>query len=135
VTPDVDEFFAQFEAAGATAEAESVGPLFAPYFLSADPSGTTPVPREALLAALPHRAGMFAAVGLGPARLTGAEQTDLDDAYVLVKTSWAMDPLEPGSGAGLELRSTFVLRREDGRLTVVFYLNHQDVAALLRART
>ncbi len=135
MTPDVRDFFTAFEAAGSTGAPAAVGPLFAPVFLNADPSGTMPVPREALLAALGQRAGMFAAAGLGPARLTGSEQTDLDDWYVLVKTTWLMDPLEVGSGAAIELRSTFILRRQDGGLTVVFYLNHQDITAVLRART
>ena len=38
-----------------------------------------------------------------------------------------------GTGASLPVRlsSTFILRREEDRLRVVFYLNHQDLTRLL----
>ncbi|HTV23898.1 MAG TPA: hypothetical protein VMG12_34645 [Polyangiaceae bacterium] len=60
-------------------------------------------------------------------RLSAREQA-LDEVHRLVSVEWsaARSGREP-----LRLSSTFLLRRGDGGLRVVVYLNHHDVRALL----
>jgi len=90
---------------------------------------------NALIAALPMRQQMFSSAGCGNARLPTAAQTDLSGDYVMRETTWTMPPADPDSGvAALDLHSTFILRRHDCRLRIVFYLNHQDLAKLLADR-
>ena len=52
-----------------------------------------------------------------------------------MKTEWIMETEESAPTGELLLSSTFVLRREGETLRLVFYLNHRDVMAMIRART
>jgi hypothetical protein len=132
VSPDVEAFFAEFERAGNVLDLTSIEAQYAPFFLSADPNGTQPVPRDAFLAALPKRREMFASVGGTVSHLTGIRETRLDANYVLVDTDWVMSV---GSGGkDIDLSSTFILRKEGNELRIVLYLNHQDVAVLIASR-
>ncbi|GJF03876.1 hypothetical protein PSD17_28350 [Pseudonocardia sp. D17] len=105
---------------------EGAADAFAPTFLSTDPVGATVVTREALAAALPARAQLFARAGVGPLRLDEARQIVLDDRHLLVATSW--------QASSLRLDATYLLRREPAGLQVLVYLNHHDVRALLADR-
>ena len=128
---DVRQFLEEFQAASSRGDASAVGALFADVFLSADPNRAIPVSREALIAALPKRERLFAAAGLSHAALDFATHTDLDQHHVLLNTRWTMMPADPESGRKpLGLHSTFLLRRDAGKLSVVAYLNHQDLAAI-----
>jgi hypothetical protein len=133
VSPEVDAFFAEFERAGNVLDLKSIEAQYAPFFLSADPNGTQPVPRDAFLAALPKRREMFASVGGTVSHLTGIRETQLDADYVLVDTDWVMSV--GAGGEDIDLSSMFILRNDGGDLRIVLYLNHQDVAALIAART
>ena len=129
VDPDIQSFFDDFQRAGDNDDADATKRQFAEVFLNADPNGTSPVPRSALIASLPQRRALFATIGLVRTRLTAISQTTLDERYVLVATEWAAD-LEGGDS--LPLSSTFLLRREAASLHIVLYLNHLDIVAAVR---
>jgi hypothetical protein len=99
--------------------------------MAADASGARAVPSAALLKAIPERRKMFERLGTSVTTLTLVEEMRLDDRYVLLKTEWLMK-FEPG-GREVRLRSTFVLHRSEDGWKVVFYLNHEDLAALVGA--
>jgi hypothetical protein len=101
VSPNVEAFFAEFERAGNVVDLKSIEARYAPYFLSADPNGTQPVPRDALLAALPKRSEMFASVGGTAIHLTGIRETRLDANYVLVDSDWGMSVITGGEDINL----------------------------------
>ena len=95
-----------------------------------------PLDRERMLAALPRRQAVFASIGAASTQLAEAHELRLDDRHTLVQTTWTIR-LEPeGRRANdLMLRSTFLLRRDDGDWKIIVYLNHEDVKALLTERT
>ncbi len=117
------------QAQGRLARRRTSDHQFVEVFLNADPNGTTPVPRSALIESLPQRRQLFATIGLTETHLTAISQTTLDEHYTLVATEWAAD-LEGGDS--LPLSSTFLLRREAGSLRIVLYLNHLDIVAAVR---
>ncbi|GAA1256878.1 hypothetical protein GCM10009677_03900 [Sphaerisporangium rubeum] len=135
VSEEVRTFFEEFSRAGDTLDTTAISTQFADTFLSADPSGTQPVPRSAFLAALPAREKLFASIGVGSIHLTSLTETRLDDHYILVDTRWQGTPATPG-GEPLDLSSAYILHRApDGTLRIVFYLNHQDLREIVRARS
>jgi hypothetical protein len=119
----VREFFEVF--AGNTLNPEVVGSCFADPFLSADASGSRPVPLDVFLAALPRRAQMFADAGVGPAALTSLVESHLDEHYVLVRTEWAAPRLS--GGEPLRLASSYLLHDDGNSLRIVLYLNHSGL--------
>jgi ketosteroid isomerase-like protein len=129
----VRSFFDAFAAASEELDTATLGGLFADPFLAADPAGAQPVPRELFLKALPRRAELFGAAGIGRVVLDDVAHEVLDDTYVLARTTWRAERAAAGGGepAPVRLASTFLLRRESDGLRVVLYLNHQDLAKVL----
>ena len=125
----VEAFFATFAAASHQLDTDRLAELFAETFLAADPAGVQAVSRQAFLHALPRRAELFAAAGITRVALTDLQHQPLDDTYVLARTDWRAE--RTGASLPVRLSSTFILRREEDRLRVVFYLNHQDLTRLL----
>ncbi|GIH20847.1 hypothetical protein [Rugosimonospora africana] len=127
LSPDVDAFFAEYAARGANPDADS-GEHFAEEFLTLDPNQARVLARGTLVAALPARRQLFAKAGIGPLQLADASQLDLDARHVLVRAAWTA---ERTGAQRLRIESTFLLRRDEGRLRIVVYLNHHDMVALL----
>ena len=101
--------------------------------MAADPTGTQPVPLEGFLSVLPRRKEMFAAAGIGRVTLTDLTHISLDEHYVLVHTTWTSERRDATDGAGaVTLLSSYILSRSSDGLRIVFYLNHKDLADLLR---
>ena len=130
---EVREFFARFESASESLNSDTLGTCFAEVFMAADPSGAQPVPLAGFLSVLPRRKEMFAAAGIGPVTLTDLTHIDLDEHYVLVHTTWTTERRDASDGAGsVTLLSSYILRRSSDGLRIVFYLNHKDLADVLR---
>src|SRR3954451_4813353 len=133
--PDVLEFFDRYQRGADTSDPEVVRDCFAETFLNLDPRSAGPVPREALIQALPGRAGLFATIGVQALELTELTERPLDELHTLVATSWSArfsadvpDP-EP-----LELPSQFLLRRNGDSWQIVVYLNSTDLATVFAER-
>jgi hypothetical protein len=128
---EVSAFLASFERNANSGDAVEVAAQFADTFMAADASGARAVPSSALLRAIPERRKMFEQLGSSVTTLASVEEMRLDDRYVLLKMEWLMK-FESGSRE-VTLRSTFVVHRSDEGWKVVFYLNHEDLAAVLGA--
>jgi hypothetical protein len=128
VTAGVRAFFDDFERNSAALDVERIAAQFADTFLNADPERVMPVPKAAFVAALPQREKMFRAAGVSRVRLVSVSETTLDPMHVLARTNWMA---ESGAGDDIPLASTFILRRQGSSYVVIFYLNHQDLAAVL----
>lgn len=74
----------------------------------------------------------FASLGLTASRLSSVEAANLDSRYVLAKVRWGMTIRTPG---GLlktfDAFATYVLQRGDDKLSIIFQLDHQDLAAAI----
>jgi hypothetical protein len=142
VRPDVRSFFERFQQASDSLDTEVLEEVFHDFFLSLDPGSAHSVSRDALLAALPARGQLFASIGASGADLATIAESPLDDRHTLVSTTWAVrfeSSGESGPGARrpepLTLLSTFLLRRDaGGQWRIVVYLNHQDIAGMIRDR-
>jgi hypothetical protein len=130
-TAEVRAFFDEFERNSAELAIDRIAAQFADTFLNADPQRVMPVPKAAFLAALPQRDKMFQAAGISRIRLASVRETVLDPIHVLAATDWIAESTD---GAEIPLASTFILRRQDSSFVVIFYLNHQDITAVLAAR-
>jgi hypothetical protein len=126
----LDAFLAVTGGSAGTHPGGPLDGLFAEVFLNGDPSGSAPVPRAALLQALPQREKLFTAAGLGDPRLEAVTYASLGDHFGVLLTSWRVSALD-GGGRTVQLRSSFVLRLEDERAEAVAYLNDQDLRSFL----
>lgn len=130
VRPDVRAFFRRYERAAEDLDSEALTSLFCAVFMSLDASSATTLSPQALLAALPRRKQLFEAVGSDGLELADISELPLDDLHTLVRTSWNLRMHEEPPRGPICLRSTFILRKDDGAWRIVLYLNHQDMNAL-----
>jgi len=70
---------------GPTTSSTSPRMRFAQTFVTADPRGARPADRAQLVDALPKRRAMFEAAGVSGLRLDQADETPLDEDYILVQ--------------------------------------------------
>jgi hypothetical protein len=135
IDDEIEIFLKRYETNANIGTAEEIVSQFAEVFMAADPSGARPVPASVLLAAVPQRKKLFESMGSGVTTLASLEQTRLDDRYILLKTEWLVK-FDRGNGRSeeLRLRSTFIVQRFDDRMRIVFYLNHEDLATVLREK-
>lgn len=105
--------------------------LFFDPFLAADPTSVHALNATVLAKVLPARREMFAKAGVTKVSRQSATESRVDDIHRLVTVEWTADR---GDAPALTLTSSFLLRREEGRLRVLVYLNHVDIQALLAAK-
>jgi hypothetical protein len=125
----VRAFFDAYALATASLAPQFLEAAYAESFMFVGPAGAMAVRRDDFLKIVPRRKAFFTAAGLAATEIAGLDETVLDAGHLLVKAHWtfrfekeAGQPiLEPGA-------ATYVLRRqEDGRLSIVFQLDHQDL--------
>jgi hypothetical protein len=128
MSTDVRSFFEAFQRHNSAEDLDAVVSQYADPFLHADPSGTRAVRIADHKAELPERMALFKSIGSKSTTLLSFEEHELDQLHVLVLTKWRWDFGDKGDVA------TFILRRKAGAWSIVFYLNHYDVIAVLRER-
>jgi hypothetical protein len=130
VRPDVRAFFQRYDRASDDFDGEALASSFCDVFLSLDASAAVALSPQALLAALPRRRQLFQAIGSDGLELADISEMPLDDLHTLVRTSWNLRMREEPPSGPVCLRSTFILRKDDGAWRIALYLNHQDMNKL-----
>jgi hypothetical protein len=130
VRPDVRAFFRRYERAAEDLDSEALTNCFCAAFMSLDVGSAATLSPQALLAALPRRKQLFEAIGSDGLELADISELPLDDLHTLVRTSWNMRMRNEPPRDPVCLRSTFILRKDDGAWRIVLYLNHQDMTKL-----
>lgn len=135
ISADVRRFFIEFERTSNELDLHASAAQFTDPFLTADPNRVAVVPKAAFLNALPSRAELFASIGRVGSHLLRLTETRLDDLHVLVDTEWETQLRDDtGRVDTLALSSVFILRRDNGTLRIVFYLNRHDIVAVIQGR-
>lgn len=107
--------------------------LFCEEFLSLDPISASVVDRAQLAAALPARARMFASIQADGMALVDLDEDPIDDRHTWVRTAWQVR-FRDGAADPLSVRASYLLRLDGGQWRIAVYLNHADIAALVRER-
>jgi Domain of unknown function (DUF4440) len=130
VRPDVRAFFQRYDRASHEFDSEALASSFGEVFLSMEASSALALSRQALLAALPRRKQLFEAIGSDGLELADISEMPLDDLHTLVRTSWNLRMHHEPPRGPICLRSTFILRKDDGAWRIALYLNYQDMNEL-----
>src|SRR5579864_586568 len=133
MSDEIRAFFEAFERNSAAWDMDVMISQFADPFLSADPSGVRVVQASDLRVALPKRKQLFQTNGCKVTKLMSIDETPLDDRHVLAKTWWRWEFERPErQRQEITLASTFIVRKSAEALKIVFYLNHEDIMAVLK---
>ena len=131
----VSEFFTKYEIANGASDISAVGSLYGESFLFAGPNGAQTVRREDFLKVIPRMKAHFESIGLTGTHLCWLEVKELDARYVLVKATWEIAVKGAKGGVrSMKVLASYVLQRVDGRLFIVFQLDHQDLETVVKSQ-
>ena len=127
------EFFLRYEMANSTSDVSAIGDLYADTFMFGGPSGTQAVNQEDFLRVIPKMQADFLSMGLAETRLQTVEATLLSSKFVLAKTAWRMTIRNSSGDRHADAFATYILMRGQADvLSIVFQIDHQDLATVLK---
>jgi ketosteroid isomerase-like protein len=127
------EFFVRYERANSTSDVSAIGDLYADTFMYGGPNGTQAVKKEDFLRVIPKMKAHYSSMGLAETQLQTVEATLLSSKYVLAKTAWRMTIRNSSGDRHVEAFATYILMREQAdALSIVFQIDHQELASLLK---
>lgn len=130
----VQAFFETYAKSNSTLDVAAIGDLYAETFFFAIRSTAQAVRKEDFLKVIPRMKDHFSSLGLTGTRLASVETTELGSGYALAKVRWAMT-LRAGSGLvkTFDTFATYLVQRDDhDKLSILFQLDHQDLAAVVK---
>jgi hypothetical protein len=130
----VREFLARYERANADFNVAEIASLYADVFLFGGPQGAQAIKKDDFVKVLPRRKDFFKSVGLASSKVERIESTELGSNYILAKVIWKMriDRAEKAP-AEIETSATYLLWNSADSLQIVFQVDHQDLAARIKA--
>ncbi|HKR84426.1 MAG TPA: hypothetical protein VJS37_09635 [Terriglobales bacterium] len=131
----VKDFLKRYEKANAYSDWAAIGKLYADTVLFGGTNGVQVVRKDDFLRLVPRMKAHFASLGLAETHLQRVETSVINVKYLLAKAAWKMTIRHlTGARTQLEALATYVLeRQEEGRLSIVFQIDHQDLATLIGA--
>jgi hypothetical protein len=124
----VRALFEAYARATASADPAFFATAYGETFMFAGPATVQSVKRDDFLKVVPKRRAFFAAVGLTATEVSSIDERPLDEHHLLVRVGWTFRfERHPARPIAEEGAATYVLRRQDGRLQIVFQLDHQDL--------
>ena len=122
------EFFDAYATAADSVDLAFLESAYAETFMFAGPGGVQAVKREDFLRVVPKRKAFFAAIGLTGSQVSRLDETTLDELHVMVRVQWALRfEKAPGPPIVDHILATYILRRRDASVQIVFQIDHQDL--------
>ena len=135
MTQSAEQFFKTYALANASSDVALIGSLYADNFLFAGPNGAQHVRKEDFLKVLPKMKAHYASLGHSETRLHTVEATALNARYLLAKVGWKIGLIGSSGVREVDAAATYVLMRGEGEtLSIVFQLDHQDLAEAIADR-
>jgi hypothetical protein len=134
LTEAITTLLRTFERNSTRDDVAALAQCYAEKFLAAGPDGAMVVNRQDFALALPRREAMFDQMGCRSTKLDSVTVTKLDDRYAMAETTWRMTfAHDEDQLSDVSVGSSFILDTKDD-LKILFYLSHQEIAAVLRER-
>jgi len=121
----VKEFFLQYQRANSSTDVSAVGELYADTFMFGGPNGVQTV--------IPKMKAHFSSIGLFETQLQSVETSPISSKYLLAKATWRMTIRNSSGHKHVDTFATYILLRgQDDVLSIVFQIDHQDLASVLK---
>jgi hypothetical protein len=131
----VKEFFSRYARANSSSDLTTIGELYADTFMFGGPNGVQVVKKEDFLKVVPKMKAHFASMGVSETQLQRVQVSSISSKYLLANVNWRMTLGTSIHGKAVEALATYVLARgEEDVLSIVFQIDHQDLATLIRSR-
>lgn len=129
----VHDFFLHYERANASSDDSAIGALYADTFMFGGPNGVQLVKKEDFLKFIPKMKAHLRSLGLVETQLDTVQTDTISSEYLLAKTRWKMKLRNPGADTCIDAFASYVLfGGQAGVLSIVFQVDHQDLATVIR---
>jgi hypothetical protein len=133
MSQQVKEFFKAYERTNSSSESSAIGDFYAGTFMFGAANGVQVVAREDFLKVVPRMKAHLSSMGLFQTQLRSVEAHPINSKYLLAKTGWRMQVRSASASKYVDVCATYVLMRgQDDALSIVFQIDHQDLAALIK---
>jgi hypothetical protein len=130
VNQQVKEFFTRYEEANSSPNALAIGIFYAETFMFAGPNGAQTVRRDDFLRVIPRMKAYYASIGLSESKLHSIDSRPLDARYLLASVVWR---IASSGNSHIDASSTYTLLcGDDDEFSIVFQIDHQDLASLIK---
>jgi len=131
----VTEFFLKYEKANSSSDVCEIGGLYANTFMFGGPNGVQAVKKEDFLKVVPKMKVHFFSMGLSETQLQTVEASPLDSKYLLARVAWRMKVRNSSGSKHVDASATYVLvRGREDTLSIVFQIDHQDLASVIKGQ-
>ena len=129
------EFFARFEEANQSSDIVAIGALYGDRFMFGGPNGVQTIERNAFLELLPKMKAYFSSMGLFERSVHSLKVQVINSKYALVTVGWRMGVQTSTTTRHIEVLASYILMRdEEGALSIVVQIDHQDLSAVVKSR-
>lgn len=129
---ELNKFFSTFEEANQSSDIEVLGRLYGDRFMFGNPSGVKTVERDAFLKVIPAMKAHYSSMGLVDREIQTVRSHALSPKYLIATVTWRMTLQTSSAETPIEVVASYVLMREsDGALSIVFQIDHQDLATAI----
>jgi len=129
----VKEFFLQYQRANSSSDVSAVGELYADTFMFGGPNGVQTVKKDDFLRVIPKMKAHFSSIGLSETQFQSVEASPISSKYLLAKATWRMTIRNLSGQKHVDTFATYILLRgQDDALSIVFQIDHQDLASVLK---
>ena len=133
MSEQVWEFFLQYEDANRSSDTSAIGELYASTFMFGGPNGVHAVQREDFLRLIPKMKAHLSSLGLVESQLRSVEANQISSRYLLANVGWRMSTQSPSGSRHVDAIASYVLSRgTDDELSIVFQIDHQDLATAIQ---
>ena len=130
---EVEQFFVRYASANSSSDVLSIGDFYADTFLFGGTSGVQPVKKEEFLGFIPKMKAHFSSMGLLQTELQAMRGNPISSKYYLAHIGWRMTIRKSVGTSQIDALASYILAEESGGgLSIVFQIDHQDLATVIR---
>jgi hypothetical protein len=133
VDQELEKFFSRFERANQSSDIAAFGELYGERFMFGSPTGVQTVERDAFLKVIPKMKAHFSSMGLFERNVDSVDAHALSPKYLLATVAWRMGIQTLSGRTHVDVLASYVLMRgSEGALSIVFQIDHQDLATVIK---
>lgn len=136
IDPQIKKFFDEYQSNINTGNPETATLQYGDPIMIATPKGAYTFTNEEFLKLLPGRKQFFETTGLKSTKVISLEEISSDQTYFIIKAIWKFHfEKNPSKPSDIEVGTTYILRKEDETIRIIFQLDHEDLMEKLKANS
>lgn len=127
----LEKLFKEYESAFDRLDLRNIADHYASNFMSAGPTGSTPMTKKDFLGMCEQASDMYRQMGQSSGRIISKKIIPISNEYAMVTVHWGVTFIKTGSRV-IEFDVSYIIQEIDDTQQVVLFISHQDEETTLR---